>query len=267
MGTLGDFMRTSGLLYRPYVGVAGTDKVGEQQFNHVSQVVQFDDDANKVASAEASIIFSGPPVWNPSKLKVSGGFAGLLYPIGAVQGFSTNAAPQLIPYPEVGSRNKRVAVGVANYSATMGRVLSWHDNLLHSLYQWLPKMLGGAKQDMLFRPGNKKGRGQFHYTNLDSELFRVPFGILEIKITAGGELISSRYLEKCYVQNEGDAITAGQTLIVENASLYVTRIVPADDVTVIDSIANNLEKFGFMDLFQLGDSFNNDLYAGTDATS
>lgn len=270
MATLGDFLRTNKLLYQPYVGQAGSEANGSQHFNHMSQVVQFDDDANKVASAEASVIFAGPPVWGQAPSGKT--FAELLYPIGAVQGFAVNGQPQLIPYPEVGSRNKRMARGVTNYSAQLGRVLSFHDNLMHALYQWVSDLAGTGDYEMLFRPGNKKGRGQFHWKNLDSEIFAVPFGLLEVKLTAGGDIMSARYLEKCYVQNEGDSINAGQTIIVENASIFVTRVVAADDYNVINFAADKLSSFNFQDIYSLPAGFNESLYdtpsgTGVGATS
>jgi hypothetical protein len=58
----------------------------------------------------------------------------------------------------------------------------------------------------------------------------VPFGLLTFTMTAGGVLVSREYYEKCYIQNLGKAIQAGQGIVQENVSIVCTRKVPCNNV-------------------------------------
>lgn len=233
MSSISGFLRKNGLLH------AATTKPGD--YNFLDQVVQFDDDPNRVASGEATIIFSGPPVY----LKVPGttgivdvtSFANYLVPIGAVQGFQENETPNIQPFPEVGSRLKRMAVGMANYQVSISRVITYHSNLRNALYAWLAKgtpelqaKADGGGIEYRIAPGRKNAsnQGDGHMITSESEITRLPFGILLATMTAGGDVVTQEYFEKCYIQNIGKAVQAGSGLIQENVGLFVTRKVAAD---------------------------------------
>ena len=204
-----------------------------------NKVVQFDDDPNNVASSEATYIFSGPPVLSPtgSYKGASGGSATilqLLEPLGAVQQFSLQEGKQVIPFRELGSKLQRQAVGYGQYSASMARVLTRYGNLAFGLYAWLYNYLSlvhkeaNPSLDLALVPGEE---GKKHYISPESELFNIPFGLLCVTGSAGGDVISAQYLERCYLQGGGDAKSAGQSLIVENVSILVTRPVAFVDRT------------------------------------
>ena len=234
MTTVSQFLKNNGLLYDVYGQT--TD-----QHDFFNKVVQFDDDPNNVASAEATVLFAGPPVLGKVPPGFAGTFAGLLVPIGAVQGFQDSETPNITPFPEIGSRLKRYAVGMANYQVSMSKVLTYHSNLKHALYSWMARMPNGVAADtFLFKPGEGTGSeapanqvaGSTHFTGVESDLFRVPFGLMLATITAGGYVISKEYFEKCYVANAGKAVQAGQAMILENVAVTVTRKLPADGITL-----------------------------------
>jgi hypothetical protein len=214
-----------------------------------NRVVQFDEDPGNVASSDATFIFAGPPVLNPEKgwanevIKTTGGAivdpggAGIyqfLRPIGAVQQFSLQQGRQVIPFTELGSRLKRQVVGSGQYSANLARVLSRSTNLKASLYSWLPKFMKLKQPSMspelalAVTPSvvmDKKGRywEHFQWIGMESEIFNLPFGLLCITGTAGGNFVHAEYLERCYMPNYSKGVSAGSAMIVENASIMVTR--------------------------------------------
>ncbi len=196
-----------------------------------NKVVQFDDDPNSVASSEATFIFAGPPVLtgNPQIGPKNTPFKDFLYPIGAVQQYSLQDGKQIIPFKELGSKLSRHAIGYGQYSATLARVLTRYGNLNYAFYSWLYKYVSevftGSEGvlSLSILPGEA---GQKHWTSTESEIFNIPFGLLCITGSAGGKIVHIEYLERCYIQGGGTAKTAGQSLIVENVSLVVTRPVP-----------------------------------------
>lgn len=216
-----------------------------------NRVVEFDEDPGNVASSDATFIFAGPPVLNPESgweankvltTQTNGqladyGKAGIyqyLRPIGAVQQFSLQQGRQVIPFTELGSRLKRQVVGSGQYSANLARVLSRSTNLKASLYSWLPLFMKNIRPDMnqqlalAVTPSvvmDKKGRywEHFQWIGMESEIFNLPFGLLCITGTAGGNFVHAEYLERCYMPNYSKGVSAGSAMIVENASIMVTR--------------------------------------------
>lgn len=206
---------------------------GPQTYNFLERVVQFDDDPNNVASGEASIIFSVPPVLATA---APFGLQNLMVPIGSVQGFSDNEVNNVQQFPEIGSRLKRTAFGMAQYQVQMSKVLTWHSNLRHALYAWIARMGAGGTDfalDFIRKPAEDSPQaGSSHFTTMESEIIRVPFGLLSFVMTAGGVLVSREYYEKCYIQNIGKAVQAGQGIIQENVSIICTRKVPCNSVNL-----------------------------------
>jgi len=217
MATISEFLKNNQLLHSATTNL--------QDYDFFNKVVQFDDDPNTVASGEATILFSGPPVF----MRPSENFADLLVPIGAVQGFQDNEQPNVTPFREVGSRLKRHAVGAADYTVNIGKILTYHSNLRHALYAWVAK-LADKPNEFIKAPGELNRPGKSHFTTMESDLFRMPFGLLLVTVTAGGNRVSNEYYERCLIANAGKAVQAGQALIQEQVALTVTRKVPADGI-------------------------------------
>lgn len=225
-----------------------------------NKVVQFDEDPNNVASSDSTFIFCGPPILNPPKgyggkantiqtvgengtIKELGGIAKYLRPIGAVQQYGLQQGRQIVPFPELGSRLKRHANGSGMYNAQMARVLTRTMNLKASLYQWLYDFCLGehGTTDLLLslfpssndELGTGDARKKFftnnHWIGMESEIFNIPFGLLCITGAADGRFIHMEYLERCYMPTHGIAYSAGNSMIVPNVSIMVTRPVPFID--------------------------------------
>lgn len=233
MATISDLLKDVNALY----GVS-SDTTNIDPWN---QMVQFEDDPNKVASGDTTIAFSGPPVF----AKPPGGdISKLLVPIGALQGFNENSTNGIAQFPEIGSRLKRAARGQANYQLSIQRVLSHHSNILYAMYAWLANAPGvNQAWDLHVAPGELKRPDPTdtgtratvpspHWTSFESEIFGVPFGMLLATVSGDGTVISQEYWERIFVTNHGKQVGAGQPLIQEGISLIATRKVPADNVII-----------------------------------
>lgn len=212
-----------------YVGSAAN-------LNFFDKVVQFDDDPNSVASSEATFIFAAPPVMNP-QTPFKGSITDLIVPIGAVQQYSLQIGKQIIPFSELGSCLKRHVAGVGMYSASFSKVLTKHSDLKYAFYSWLNPFLkahygGDTELSLAVLPAAKDTTDtanisiQRQYVGSESELFKIPFGIVAVTGTASGEVVNMTYLERCHYQGGGVGVTAGNTMIVPSASITVTRPLP-----------------------------------------
>jgi hypothetical protein len=205
-----------------------------------NKLVQFEDDPNNVASADATIIFSGPPVY--SKIGTDTGNA--LVPIGAVQGFNESETNGIMPFAEIGSRLKRTAASQAQYQLSLQRVLSYHSNLRYACYAWVPRLLNGATADVRLLPNESVDTALAdgpasvgavsgaHFTTFESDIFRLPFGLMLATMTANGKLVSREYYERCQLLNAGKSVAAGQPMIQESVSIYAVRKVPAPGIAL-----------------------------------
>lgn len=222
-GTVADFLRKNGLLNK----ITTTP----QNFNYMDHVVQSDDDPTNVASGEATILYSAPPVMNSANL------AEHIIPIGTVQGFQESQTPNIQPFNEMGSRLKRFAIGMANYQASFSKVLTLHSNLMHALYAWIATYGSDATMSLLGQPAESSGTPQSHFVTLESEITRLPFGLILVTVTAGGKLVSREFYEKCYIANIGKAVQAGSAMIQENVSITAVRKLPCS-VPAVDGVLN-----------------------------
>lgn len=213
----------SGFLYNTVTNLTNMD--------FFNSVVQFDDDPSGIASGEATFLFAGPPVLRNDNAGKYGynqnkQLTDLLVPLGGVQQYQLNEGAQFIPFKELGSKLSRYASGSGQYSASMSMVLTKFGNLEYGLYSWLYSWLDGNPIELAIPPG---ANGDRHWISKESEIFLIPFGLLAITGAAGGDIIHVEYLERCFIQGSGNSKTAGSSLIVDNASIMVTRPVPFVD--------------------------------------
>lgn len=204
-----------------------------------NSTVQFDEDPNNIGSAETSIVLVGPPVLSP-QTSYPVPITDLLVPIGAVQQYSLQTGKQTIPFPELGSILKRNVAGVGMYSANFARVLTSHSDLRYSFYAWLPLFLKLVKKDsnlnLSIFPGENTKK---HFVGTESELFRIPFGVCVLSGTGAGETIHAEYLERCLYQGGSKSASAGNPMVVDSASITVTRPIAFGDISTGKSLAPN----------------------------
>jgi len=196
-----------------------------------NKTMQFDNDATSIASGEATAIYATPPVF---KSYASIDFSKFCVPIGGAQNYSLNEGMQTIPFPELGSVIKRTIIGSTNYSASISRLLTLHSDLYYSCYSWLPGFMHAITKgsvdntkdlilDLAQPPGES---GHRHFVSMDSELLKLPFGLLCVTGSASGDVIHVEVLERCYIQGGGASRAAGNPMVIDGCSISVTRPVP-----------------------------------------
>lgn len=220
-----ELLRLKGLLSQTVNGPNGLDM-------H-NKVVAFDEDPTGITTPEGSYLFSCPPI-----LDSIADLSKVMCPIGAVQGFQWNEAPGLVQFPEVGSKRKRAAKSSGQYSANCAQVNTRFQNLKFACYAWVPKVLGADSLDLAIAPGNPdeavggtagSNKINGHWISTESEIFMVPFGLVLLEFSAGGELVTKMFFERGYIANAGSGLTAGQAMIIDNCAFTFDRIVPLWD--------------------------------------
>lgn len=241
MTTVNDFLKSIGQVQKTTTSITTHDF-----FNNV---VQFDDSPNLVASGEASLLFSGPPLYPDSQGGMGKGgnaqdIQSMLVPIGTVQGIQDAGTNGVVPFREVGSKIKRFARASADYRVTIGKILTYHSNLAHAFYAWMAQGTAAsenAKMTYGLRPGMGSGADveSKHLFVLDSELFSIPFGLCLVTVTGGGTKCSVEYWEKCLIADYGKSIGAGQPMIQEQVSITMARKVAANGLNFSINSAKN----------------------------
>lgn len=140
--------------------------------------------------------------------------------IGLTQSFNLNQGQQVTRIFELGSRGNFLVPGRGAGSASASSVVFAGKNLLGSFY---PYVTVEEIQAMYRKPGfNGK------YRNLMSELFSTPFGLFTMMMTPSMELVSSDFLEVCYVKGSQYGFSAQGNIIVMNATFDYQDMIPVD---------------------------------------
>jgi hypothetical protein len=175
------------------------------------------------ASPDSTALFAGPARYTGMDSSTD------LIPIGLVDniGYQTNA--QLIRLFEIGSNRSFFTRGKSAPTISMTKVLADQQNILAALSRsaYRPPMAS----DGMRGPG---AEGSDIMMNLDSEFFAVPFGLLLVMKTRGGnsdgygKALSALYLEYCMFSGYSFQIASQQPIIAENINIEFDRPVPVN---------------------------------------
>lgn len=208
-----------------------------------NQFVENVTDATDFATADSSLVISTIPF-----LPAGDSFDDVpLYPVGICQSFSYNEGLQGQFIPEIGSSRKIGGSGSTMGSGQIQR-LSLHGNsLLASLYRptvaWikasktLSKLLdkfsgenanwisGVKAQDISLFDESLDNYVQrvIAAGGLNSPLFKVPFGLLEIRRDPRQRVTAINYLEQCSLRGDQAGLSAGQFQIAEAVNFEYER--------------------------------------------
>lgn len=175
------------------------------------------------ASPDSTLLFAGPARFTG----LSGGAD--LIPIGLVDNIAMQQNAQLMRLFEIGSNRSFFTRGKTAPVISMSKVLADQKNILAALSQaaYRPNMAVDGPR----APG---AEGSDVMTNLDSEYFAVPFGLLLVMKTRGGnsdgygKTLVATYLEYCMFEGFSFQITSQQPVIAENIQVQYDRNVPVD---------------------------------------
>jgi len=181
------------------------------------------------ATPDTTVLFAGPARFTG----LAGNTANLL-PIGMVDGIGFQSNPSLSRLYEIGSNRAFFTRGKTVSSLTFSKMLADQSNILRALTLNSYEMAGLINVD-----GSKAGgaantaTGQTNIMmNLDSELFSIPFGLLIMFKTRGGDasgtgkILSALYLEYCMFANYSFNISSTAPVIMEGVALEFDRPVP-----------------------------------------
>jgi hypothetical protein len=175
------------------------------------------------ASPDSTILFAGPARFTG----LSGGGISDLIPIGLVDNIAYQQNAQLMRLFEVGSNRSFFTRGKTAPTISMSKVLADQKNILNALSQAAYRPL--VADDGQRAPG-PDGAGVM--MNLDSEYFAVPFGLMLVMKTRGGnsdgygKILSAVYLEYCLFEGYSFQVASQQPVIAENIQIQFDRTVP-----------------------------------------
>lgn len=198
------------------------------QDNYVERVM--DNATYSSAHADDTLVLAGPARSDMARAdETSGTSVSSLLAIGALQQFQVTAQKPTQPMMSIGSGRSFFLSGKAGYNATMTRIFMVGRNLLHVLHhnartQRLPV-------DRFDDPAARSTDAAF-YTNLDSELFLIPFGFAPFFRTKMHDVVGSFYCELSLINSWNIGVQAGNAMIGETVSMVFDRMMPysADDV-------------------------------------
>jgi hypothetical protein len=146
-----------------------------------------------------------------------------LLPIGMVQGMSWSTQKPTQPMMAIGSGRTFFSSGKSQTTWNMTRLMSNGRNLLHVLYHAAKdKNINVAQFD---DPAGVDNGAQF-LTNLDSELYHIPFGIGMLFRNKVHDWVGAFYGEACMIGSYSIGLTAGSSLVLETVNGVCDRMLP-----------------------------------------
>lgn len=197
------------------------------------------------ASAEHSFIFSTVP-FLPEGLS----FTDIpLYVLGATQNFSTNEGLPGQFIPEIGSARKVNTAGSAMGSGVISRLMFHGNSLVAALYRPTLQFIKNTETlstltDKIMASSNDIGwiKGLIvdgvdlfdvdlnTYVDrvvasggLNSILYKIPFGLIQVKRDAKNEGLEIMYYEQCAIRGDHDGLSAGQFQLTDSISFDFER--------------------------------------------
>lgn len=198
--------------------------VTDWKFNNSYVERLMDHSALTSAHPDDTLILAGPPRYLQDAT-VGGEFVGKLLPIGMVQQMQVTYQKPTTPVTAIGSTRQFYVSGKATGGANITRLFVNGRNLLRVLYT--NAMQQGIDVSK-FDDRAAAGKDSKFFINLDSELYLIPFGLAVIFRDKIHDTLGSFYMELCAITAWSLAVTAGQTMIMENVNLLFDRAMPFD---------------------------------------
>jgi len=175
------------------------------------------------ATPDTTVLFAGP-----ARFTGLGGNTADLIPIGLVDGIQFQNSPQLQRLFEIGSNRSFFTRGKSTPTMSFSKMLADQQNILAALAKnaYHPE----TNSDGMKGPGPDGAASQI-MMNLDSEYFAVPFGLMIMMKTRGGnggagKILSASYLEYCMFSGHQFSVAAQTPVIMENVGIEFDRVVP-----------------------------------------
>jgi len=212
------------------------NKISDWRFHdtHVQDGIM----AAKFASSETTLLSAGPAFLKEAEIENC-------YPLGVLENVVITQSQQLMRLFEIGSSLSYTIPGRSIGAVNLARAYYYGPSLLKVLYAAYQHndltpdtdTPEGVTDDEL----DKVESGQM-WCSLWADIFHHPIGLMFIATdqiygggltsitqsgaTATGEVITTFYLEECYIGTHQFGINAGAVVLTENASMEFSRVVP-----------------------------------------
>lgn len=192
------------------------------QDHHVARVM--DNASYTAAHPDDTLVLSGPARSDIARAdSVDGMSLASLMAIGGLQSFQFNQGKSLQPMMTIGSGRSFFVGGKAQGSASIQSIFMSGRNLLRTLHH-------NARSQRLkwtqFDDIPAYTDDAAFLTNLDSELYLIPWGLASLFRSKMHDNVGGVYLELCLVQSYNLGAAAGQNMMAEAVSLLFDRAMP-----------------------------------------
>lgn len=190
---------------------------------HVSSIDQLDPGENigKFIEGETIALAAGPPVFDPNNLDS----VSVMHLVGLCQSIGVTQGQQAQRVFELGSRRSFIVPGRSAGSLVISKLWINGHSLLGSLYR---AVSDAATEEALYRkPGYN-----YKYTNLQSELFHRPVGILIMVHDQNDDMVSASFYECCYISSSNWGTSAAGLTVASNVRVEYEEEYPIDPGTI-----------------------------------
>lgn len=213
-----------------------------------NQFVEVATSADDFGSGETSLVLATVPF-----LPAGDNFVDIpLYPVGLAQSFSYNEGLVGQMVPELGSIRKINTAGSGMGSGTISKLVVHGNSLAASLYR--PVLAFINSTDTLSKLNNKltgaSGKSEWikglavqdvdlfsseltdfvdrvvAQGGMNSILYKIPFGLVEVRRDARQRVIALNFLEQCGMRGTQSGLNAGQFQLVDSLSFEFERVRP-----------------------------------------
>lgn len=201
-----------------------TSSLSNWQFQKTHVERNLDSSAYEAAHPDDTLVLAGPTRLTDADTSDSNNPNQVpLLPIGMVQQVTWSQQKPTQPMMAIGSGRSFFTSGKATTSWSMARLLMNGRNLLNVLYK--SALAKGIKIAEFDDPAAAANNSQF-YTNLDSELYMMPFGLGMLFRNKAHDWVGAFYGEACVINSYSIGVSAGQSMILEQVSGVCDRILP-----------------------------------------
>jgi len=186
-----------------------------------------DNSAFEAAHPDDTLVLAGPARRDTASTTGSAAQdtynGGTLLAIGMLQTMSITQTKPTQPMMAIGSGRVFFVSGKSQVQWSIGRLFINGRNLLRVLYH--NAVVAGVDASAFDDIAASSVNSTF-FTNLDSELFYIPFGLGVLFRNKVHALLGSMYLELAMINSHAIGITAGQNAVLENVTGVCDRALP-----------------------------------------
>jgi hypothetical protein len=222
--------------------------VSDWQFQQ-SYVERVMDNASYTAAHPDDTLVLAGPARKPTAAPGAAPGQNALLAIGMLQSIQFSQSKPTQPLMAIGSGRSFFVSGKATTQFSIGRLFVNGRNLLRVMHN--NAVAGGIDAKLLDDPAALEKKS-YYFTNLDSELYYVPFGLGCLFRSKAHDSIGGFYAELCLLNSYGVSVNAGQNMIMESVSGMADRVLPYTAATAADSAGTRTTLDAILNITETG---------------